>query len=338
MPWDTDFRFLAENSADIICRFGLDQRLHYVSPSCETILGWTPEEMIAMPPFDVIFPEDVPILVAAVERDMVEGAVPIPTTVRHRRKDGTTVWMEVSPRIVRDAITNEVTEAVIILRDVTERKRLEERLTALAMTDGLTGLANRRAFDDVLEREWKRTLREGSQMSLLLLDVDRFKQFNDHYGHQVGDDCLRSVADAVKGVVRRETDTAARYGGEEIAVILPFTDSSGALAIAEKVRQAIEDLQIRHAGNVEADLIVTASIGVSTAIARQGGTIKMPEGLLMSADHALYRAKHEGRNRIVSTILMAPTRPEINEEYAEVTPDYPLNSLVAASSPQPEAL
>lgn len=338
MPWDTDFRFLAENSADIICRFGLDQRLHYVSPSCETILGWTPEEMIAMPPFDVIFPEDVPILVAAVERDMVEGAVPIPTTVRHRRKDGTTVWMEVSPRIVRDAITNEVTEAVIILRDVTERKRLEERLTALAMTDGLTGLANRRAFDDVLEREWKRTLREGSQMSLLLLDVDHFKQFNDHYGHQVGDDCLRSVADAVKGVVRRETDTAARYGGEEIAVILPFTDSSGALAIAEKVRQAIEDLQIRHAGNVEADLIVTASIGVSTAIARQGGTIKMPEGLLMSADHALYRAKHEGRNRIVSTILMAPTRPEINEEYAEVTPDYPLNSLVAASSLQPKAL
>lgn len=338
MPWDTDFRFLAENSADIICRFGLDQRLHYVSPSCETILGWTPEEMIAMPPFDVIFPEDVPILVAAVERDMVEGAVPIPTTVRHRRKDGTTVWMEVSPRIVRDAITNEVTEAVIILRDVTERKRLEERLTALAMTDGLTGLANRRAFDDVLEREWKRTLREGSQMSLLLLDVDHFKQFNDHYGHQVGDDCLRSVADAVKGVVRRETDTAARYGGEEIAVILPFTDSSGAIAIAEKVRQAIEDLRIDHSGNTDADLIVTASIGVSTAIARQGGTIKMPEGLLMSADHALYRAKHEGRNRIVSTILMAPTRAGINEEYAEVAPVHPLNSLAAASSPQPEAL
>jgi diguanylate cyclase (GGDEF)-like protein len=184
------------------------------------------------------------------------------------------------------------------MRDITERKLLdlEEKLSELALTDGLTGLANRRAFDEALNMEWKRTFRVGSQISLLLLDIDRFKQFNDNYGHQLGDDSLRAVSIAVRNAVRREIDIVYRYGGEEIAVVylaLPCTDSVGALAVAETVRKAIMDLRIPHMKNSEGGFMVTASVGIATALARDGGTMKMPESLLLSADQALYRAKHE---------------------------------------------
>jgi diguanylate cyclase (GGDEF)-like protein len=198
-----------------------------------------------------------------------------------------------------------VIEFVIVLRDVTERKLLEDRLSAMAMTDGLTGLANRRAFDEALEREWKRTLREGTQVSLLLLDIDHFKRFNDLYGHQVGDDCLRAVAQAAAGAVR-QTDIVARYGGEEIAIILPLVDTPGAAEAAEKVRAAIEALRLTHAENPEGGDWLTVSIGAATALARHGGTIRMPESLLLAADNALYKAKHAGRNCVMAGLLIAP--------------------------------
>lgn len=293
---DTDFRFLAENSPDILCRFGLDRRMQYVSPSSLAVLGWTPEEILAMPPFALVVPEDVPMLVAAIERDLTPGAVPEPITVRNFHKNGSVLWMEVAPRIVRDPTTEEVIEMVLILRDISRHKLLEQQLTALAMTDSFTGLANRRAFDEALSREWQRTLHDGSRMSLLLLDVDHFKQFNDTHGHLMGDDCLRAIAHAVRTAACRTIDTVSRYGGEELAVILPSTDCDEAMGVAEKIRQAIVDLGIHHAQNTEHGNAATVSIGIATALALHGGTFKMPEGLLLSADHALYRAKQEGRN------------------------------------------
>jgi diguanylate cyclase (GGDEF)-like protein/PAS domain S-box-containing protein len=294
-----------QNSADIICRFGLDQKLHYVSPASVDILGWTPKEMMAMEPLALVVPADIPVLVATIERNLVHGVTATPVAIRNRKKDGTVVWLEVTARVVWDPLTKEPTETVITMRDISERKFLEEKLAALALTDGLTGLANRRAFDEALEREWKRTLREGSQISLLMLDIDHFKQFNDLYGHQHGDDCLRAVATAVRNVVRRTTDIAARYGGEELAIILPCSGAPSALLVAEDVRRSIVTLCIPHAGNGEAGGMVTASIGVATALARHGGSMRMPETLLMSADHALYKAKHGGRNQVASTVLMA---------------------------------
>jgi diguanylate cyclase (GGDEF)-like protein/PAS domain S-box-containing protein len=239
---EADFKFLAENSADIICRVAPGQNMTYVSPASIHVLGWTPEEMMAMPPFALVFPEDIPDIQAAMERGLNEG-VPFPAVGRTRKKDGTFLWMEVTGRLGRDPVTGEFLETVLVMRDIHQRKLQEEQLSILAQTDGLTGLANRRAFDEALEREWKRTLREGSQMSLLLLDIDHFKQFNDEYGHQIGDDCLRTVAGAIRESVRRSTDVVARYGGEEIAVILPSTDSSIALAIAETVRHSVEALE-----------------------------------------------------------------------------------------------
>jgi diguanylate cyclase (GGDEF)-like protein/PAS domain S-box-containing protein len=301
---DTDFQRLAEYSADVICRSGLDMKWRYVSPSSIEVLGWTPEEMTAMEAFALVYPEDLPGLVAIATRNFASGVEPERTAVRMRKKDGTLVWIEVNARVVRDPSTGEASEAVVTMRDISERKAFEEQLSKLALTDGLTEIANRRAFDEALDREWKRTLREGTQISLVLLDLDCFKDFNDHYGHQVGDDCLRAVAAAVTGAVRA-TDMPARYGGEEIAVILPSTDTAGAVAVAEKVRSAVEALQITNEGNPEGGGWVTVSVGVATALSRQGGTMRMPESLLLAADNALYKAKREGRNRVATALLVA---------------------------------
>jgi len=213
--------------------------------------------------------------------------------------------MENNVRLIRDPVTGEPTEYVLVMRDVGDRKLLEDKLSAMAMTDGLTGLANRRAFDEALEREWRRTLREGSEISLLLLDVDYFKVFNDRYGHQVGDDCLCAVAVAISAVVNRETDIVARYGGEEIAIILPSTNTTGAVKVAECIRSGIQALEISHEGNIEGAGWVTVSIGVATALSRHGGTMSMPQGLLQAADNALYKAKNNVRNRVATTHLIA---------------------------------
>jgi diguanylate cyclase (GGDEF)-like protein/PAS domain S-box-containing protein len=306
---ETDFQGLAEHSADVICRVGLDNRFDYVSPSSFEVLGWTPEEMIAMEPFGIVCAEDRPMVVAAARHHLIPGVEAPLIAPRLRKKDGTLVWMEVSGRVVRDAATGKATETIIVMRDMTERKKLEDKLSALALTDSLTELPNRRAFDETLDREWKRTLREGSQISLLLLDLDHFKEFNDQYGHQVGDDCLRAVAGAVRGAVRA-TDIPARYGGEEIAVILPSTNTPGATEVAEKVRLAVESLQIVHEANPEGRYWVTASIGIATALSRQGGTMRMPESLLLAADNALYKSKREGRNQVATALLVARKEPQ----------------------------
>jgi diguanylate cyclase (GGDEF)-like protein/PAS domain S-box-containing protein len=301
---ETDFQLLAENSADIICLARRDYSLKYVSPSCLRILGWTQEEMMQAPPLSLMVREDAPAIDAAVARTAASGSPFATVTVRMRRKDGSSVWMEVTSRQVLDSVTGEVEEFVTVLRDVSERKQFEEKLATQALTDGLTGLANRRSFDETLSREWKRTLREGSQLSLLLIDIDSFKSVNDKYGHQVGDDYLRTISAAVSGVVRAP-DIVARYGGEEIAVILPGIDSQGAVEIAERVRTATEALRLTNEENPVGRGFVTASIGAATALAREGGTIRMPESLLLAADTALYKAKQGGRNRVATAVLVA---------------------------------
>jgi diguanylate cyclase (GGDEF)-like protein/PAS domain S-box-containing protein len=294
-----NFQILAEHSVDMICRIGLDRTMQYVSPACLRLLGWTQEEMTGVGPECFVVPEDLPLIEAASQRILCPDVENSPATVRMRRKDGSLVWMEMNARAVRDPATGEPREIVVVMRDITEYKAMEEKLASMALSDGLTGLANRRAFDQALQGEWELTLREGSELSLLLLDIDHFKRFNDSYGHQAGDDCLRTIAAAVKDCVR-STDIAARYGGEEIAVILRTMGAAGARNAAEKLRGAIEALRLP-----QQDGWVTASIGVATALARQGGTARTPESLLQAADNALYQAKREGRNRVVTALLMS---------------------------------
>ena len=196
-------------------------------------------------------------------------------------------------------------------RDVTERKAQEADLARLARLDGLTGLANRRAFDEALEREWTRCASAGAPVSLLLVDVDRFKAFNDHYGHPAGDHCLRVVAATVGATIRRASDLLARYGGEELVVLLPDTDAAGAEAVAERLRAEIEALGLAHAGFGVAGAVVTVSVGLATARPAAPGVLPAAGSLVGAADRALYEAKRGGRNRVVQ----APP-PELLRRYA----------------------
>lgn len=173
------------------------------------------------------------------------------------------------------------------------------RLERLASEDSLTGIANHRVFQDHLQREWGRGLREGKPLSLVMIDIDTFKAYNDALGHQRGDECLRQVAAAIAEQAARPGDLAARYGGEEFVVLLPGTDDSGAFAVADRLRAVVEGLGIRHPASPTGPF-VTISAGVATRRPSHG---HIAEELLAAADRALYRAKREGRNRVVAAVL-----------------------------------
>ncbi|MDD1609852.1 MAG: sensor domain-containing diguanylate cyclase [Methylococcaceae bacterium] len=175
-----------------------------------------------------------------------------------------------------------------------ELHTLNRKLEALSMTDGLTGIANRRHFDDVLAREWDRALRLNQPLALAILDVDWFKKYNDHYGHQEGDDCLRSVAAILATNVCRTGDLVARYGGEEFVFIAPATDGDNALTMAKKVCETLQALTLPH--EMSEFGCVTFSIGVAAIIPSKENTL---DSLVKAADDALYRAKAQGRNRAV---------------------------------------
>lgn len=181
------------------------------------------------------------------------------------------------------------------VRDMTEQKNAQTALQNLAAHDGLTGIANRRAFDERLALEWARGARERYPVSLLLLDVDFFKRYNDGYGHQQGDECLRKVAATMAGTVLRGSDLSARYGGEEFVVLMPNTSARGAKAVAERVCARISELRMPHAHS-DVAAHVTVSIGVATIHPQPGDDADL---LVAAADGALYAAKHAGRNQVV---------------------------------------
>ncbi len=168
-------------------------------------------------------------------------------------------------------------------------KLQSDMLRELAYTDALTGVANRRCFDHRLNSEFLRSQRSGTSLALIMIDVDRFKQYNESYGHQAGDDCLRLIAAALRARMRRTGDTLARYGGDEFACILPDTTAAGAFALAQELEQRVRDLNIPHASSGIAG-VCTISLGVAT----RSGTIDSIQDLLALADAELYRAKLNG--------------------------------------------
>ncbi|CCG07424.1 sensor domain-containing diguanylate cyclase [Pararhodospirillum photometricum] len=194
------------------------------------------------------------------------------------------------------------------LRDMTEQKLAQMALHSLANRDGLTGLANRRAFDTAIVADCQQAQRDTTALSVLLADVDHFKAYNDTHGHQKGDECLRTVAQAIEAQIFRQGDLAARYGGEEFAILLPNVDLAGALQVAERVRAAVEALHLPHGGRPDGGP-VTLSIGAASGVPWDG-----PDILIATADEALYTAKRAGRNRVVGN---AVTRPTLVEELYE---------------------
>lgn len=169
-----------------------------------------------------------------------------------------------------------------------------DALRAMAFADGLTGIANRRLFDETLDAEWRRCCRSGARLAVLMIDVDFFKRYNDRYGHQAGDDCLRRVAAALKASLSRPFDLVARYGGEEFTCLLPETDAEGALVTAQRLETAVRGLSIEHLDS-DVAVVVTISVGVAVMVPLRDG-----EGatLVRQADAALYRAKQMGRGRV----------------------------------------
>lgn len=178
-------------------------------------------------------------------------------------------------------------------------KRSRDALEHMARLDGLTGLVNRRTFDDMLAREWRRLARVSHPLAVIMMDVDHFKQYNDTYGHGGGDECLRQVAKAAAGALQRPADVVARYGGEEFVALLPDTTLDGALMVAEAIRAAVISLAIPHGGSKVASQ-VTLSLGAACTVPQPEGK---PEALLEAADQELYAAKSGGRNQAKGRML-----------------------------------
>jgi diguanylate cyclase (GGDEF)-like protein/PAS domain S-box-containing protein len=208
---------------------------------------------------------------------------------------GSQLYLAIDAGPIHDEAGNLIA-VVETLRDLTDQKRAETALKELAAKDGLTGLSNRRSFDQMLITEWARAQRTQKSLALLFVDVDHFKLFNDRHGHQSGDECLRAVAAAVSRHAVRPFDLASRYGGEEFALILPDMTCDGACAIAEDIRGAVMALRIAHGADGAGDH-VTLSVGVASHV--PGGVDGGPDRLLGSADQALYAAKRLGRNRVI---------------------------------------
>ena len=317
------YRLLADNSIDAIVSIGLDGRWLYLSPAFEAMTGRSMAESSAHEWAHFAHPHDHNSLQLLI-RKFRDGAANLTAEYRYFCKDGKCIWVEARCNLV-PASVGEDAQIVANIRDITDRKKfdlrlaaLNQRLAAQANTDQLTNLANRRRFDEVLEQERQRSAREQTPLSLLLLDVDRFKLYNDRYGHPAGDRCLAAVAAALRACGRRPGDLVARYGGEEFAILLPGTPMEGALQRAEAIRAAVQALGHEHDGNAPAN-VVTASLGVATCYPGGEGRPLTADAIIAMADEGLYAAKRTGRNRVVHHADIpqtpaSPTPPLLSDE------------------------
>ncbi len=303
--FDDLFRSLDLGEHGSISLYGTDGTLLLRAPSTEGMIG---KNYIAAPVFWQLMTEARPFSalspVDGVERLFSArkiGNLPLVISVGLSVADIYGGWKQLA--ITTSIFFAVLAGCVVFLSlllgiELRRRKRSESRYRTLAHVDGLTGLFNRRRFDTVLEAEFARAKRRNTPLSVVMIDVDRFKFFNDLYGHQAGDDCLRLITQAIQAHLKRPADIAARYGGEEIGLILPDTDEAGVAAIAEEVRFAIEALAIAHARSDSG--LVTASLGTATGRPGLAGSPSEPSDLVAIADAALYGAKRSGRNRVVT--------------------------------------
>lgn len=234
-------------------------------------------------------------LCARLKADALFSAMPIIFVTAHDRPEDETRALEAG---AADFITKPFNPAVVRARVRAQLtlKRQADLLREMAFIDGLTGVHNRRHFDDRLAAEAQRARRSGGSLALLMADVDFFKRYNDCYGHLAGDDCLRRVASALKSCLRRPSDVLSRYGGEEFACILPDTDLAGALLVANHMEQAVRAFQLPHAHS-DVGPLVTLSLGVAVVVVPLDGECEAAQ-LIGLADEQLYRAKAEGRARV----------------------------------------
>ncbi|PPC95576.1 MAG: sensor domain-containing diguanylate cyclase [Methylotenera sp.] len=272
----------------------------YIGPQIEALLGWSPDSWMTVEDWaSRMHPDDrawvVDFCVAQSKAGTDHEA-----DYRALTKDGQYIWIRDVVHVVRKE-NGEVDSLIGFMFDITERKdteqkliELQKQLEELSFKDGLTGVFNRRMFDSVMEVEWANAKRNRQPLSLIMLDIDYFKQYNDYYGHIQGDECLRRVANVLACVATRSRDFFARYGGEEFILVLPETDEAAAFKIAERCRNMIFKAQIPHEKSLVSQLL-TISIGISTITpTRNDEAIKF----IATVDKQLYVAKEKGRNSI----------------------------------------
>lgn len=276
-------------------------RFAYVGPQIEALLGWSPQSWATVQDWaDRMHPDDRQRVVDFCVAQSKAG-VDHEADYRALTKDGQYVWLRDVVHVVRRG-DGSVESLVGFMFDISERKRTEEKLLGLqrelqelSFKDSLTGIANRRRFDALMALEWNAACRDQRPISLLMIDIDFFKPYNDRYGHIRGDECLRRVATALAAGATRPRDFLARYGGEEFVLVLPETDGRGAEKVAERCREALRGQEIPHATSPVA-ATVTVSIGVGTLVP---GTKDDPLHFIAGVDRSLYRAKEAGRNTVV---------------------------------------
>ncbi len=276
-------------------------RFAYIGPQIERLLGWAPESWMTVQDWaDRMHPEDRGWVVDFCVAQSKAG-VDHEADYRALTKDGKYVWLRDVVHVVRDA-SGQVEALVGFMFDISERKKTEEKLMSLqrelqdlSFKDSLTGLANRRRFDAVVETEWEAARKNQRPLSLIMFDIDFFKQYNDHYGHIQGDECLKRVAQSLCSGATRPRDFMARYGGEEFALVLPETDHLGAKYVATRCREALTQESIPHETSLVAPT-VTVSIGVGTIVPAVDDA---PVQFIEEVDKRLYQAKQMGRNSLV---------------------------------------
>lgn len=287
-------RAIVDNAVEAIISINAECKIETFNTAAVRLFGYEPDEVIGKN-VSLLMPEpDHSRHDSYVQRFLQTGQphiIGIGREVRGRRKDGTVFPMRLA---VSETPSNDGCHFTGIIHDITPQKQLEEQLRTLSLRDGLTGISNRRCFDEALEKEWRRELRQKEPLSLIMLDIDFFKRYNDHYGHQAGDTCLKTVAACLAASVQRPGDLVARYGGEEFVVLLPETSLQHAEQVAEQIRQNVLSLAVPHQAS-DAAQIVTISLGVAGLVPQAGFSSQQ---LLKMADQALYAAKAGGRNRV----------------------------------------
>ncbi|SEF45816.1 PAS domain S-box-containing protein/diguanylate cyclase (GGDEF) domain-containing protein [Bryocella elongata] len=302
------YQTLLSHADDMIILSSLNSEQRYVSPACEKITGWTPEEFLLLDRQSTFHPDDYPLAELVVE-SIRQGKMHHQFRYRIAHKDGSWRWVEASVTAYLNPSSHEVSGYVGTLRDITEHHRIEqqrdalerdrESLEQLAQTDPLTGLPNRRAFDSTLQLEIFSSAATAPQASLMLIDIDNFKRFNDTYGHQAGDRCLIAVADALRGALGREADFVGRWGGEEFVVLLPGTPLRGAQIVAAELLRAVRDLNIPHEHSHRG--CVTVSIGIAPL---DDDSRADSRAWLQKADRALYESKRMGKDQVRVNLTM----------------------------------
>jgi len=308
-PSKIDFKALVNLSNDALVLLSLSGEPAYLSPAAERLFGWNADKF-ADHLSDLVYigsPDKDADLLHKILSGSGDPAGPLPhADLQLRSAFGALIWAEVTTHLLEDE-TGAPYAFAVYFRSIAKRKELEGELEAATQTDPLTGLINRRAFEDSLKREWAIALREKTHTSLIKVSLDRFEALAEHYGPSAAEDCLNKVASTLRETARRPADIAARTATSEFSLLLPRTHEMGAQTISAYLHVAIQDLGIPNPDNTAGKGVVTASVGAACAVAEQTGVSESSEFILAAAENCVFQARQEGGNR-VKTVMRFLTR------------------------------